>query len=200
VRKATGSGGVARASEGSIIERLSSFPVGAAIKRETDLPDALASRVGAIFILRANGLELADMLRRVHAAGKLAAVHLDLIDGLGPDRSGVSWLARSGVDAVISSHGQAIRAVRAEGLVAIQRLLLLQEDSIDSGLAAIERGKPDVVELLPGVILPNVRDLLASRLQVPLLAGGFIRTRRQAEAALQAGAFAVTTSSSDLWN
>jgi len=182
-----------------IVARLREHPVGAAIKEHDQLERALASSSAMLFILRGDGLDLAPLLRRVHAAGKLAAVHMDLVEGVGRDHVGVRWLVRAGADAVISSHGHLVRTIRASGVVAIQRLLLSDASSVTAGLAAVERAGPDLVEVLPGVILPHVRDLLVERLRVPLLAGGFIRSAADVEAALAAGAFAVSTSSPELW-
>ncbi len=182
-----------------IVARLREHPVGAAIKEHDQLERALASSSAMLFILRGDGLDLAPLLRRVHAAGKLAAVHMDLVEGVGRDHVGVRWLVRAGADAVISSHGHLVRTIRASGVVAIQRLLLIDASSVTAGLAAVERAGPDLVEVLPGVILPHVRDLLVERLRVPLLAGGFIRSAADVEAALAAGAFAVSTSSPELW-
>lgn len=181
------------------VRRLREFPCGAAVKSAEQLDAALDGRSGAIFILRANGLELAPMLRRIHDAGKVAAVHLDLVDGLASDIAGVRWLARSHADAIISSHGQVVRAVKAEGLVAIQRLLCVSRVAIDLGLAAVARAQPDIVELLPGILLPDVADLVLPHLTVPLLAGGFIRDGEDVRLVLAAGAIAVTTSERELW-
>jgi glycerol uptake operon antiterminator len=183
-----------------IIRRLTDYPVGAAVKSEEQLNAALESPPGVVFILRGDGLEITPVLRRVHAVGKLAAVHLDLVDGLASDVAGVRWLVRSGADAIISSHWQAVRAVKAEGVTAIQRLLCLSELAIDLGMAAVARAQPDIVELLPGVILPEVADLVLPRLTVPLLAGGFIRDDTDVRALLGAGALAVTTSDRALWS
>jgi glycerol uptake operon antiterminator len=182
-----------------IIRRLSDFPCGAAVKSEEQLLAALQGRAGVVFILRGNGLEIAPILRRVHAAGKLAAVHLDLVEGLASDIAGVRWLSRCGADAIISSQAQAVRAVKAEGVTAIQRILCLSELTVDLALGAVSRAQPDIVELLPGVILPQVADLVLPRLSVPLLAGGFVREERQVKAILRAGALAVTTSEEALW-
>jgi glycerol uptake operon antiterminator len=139
------------------------------------------------------------VLGRIHAAGKLAAVHLDLVDGLASDITGVRWLVRCGADAIISSHGQVVRAVQAEGLVAIQRLLCVSHGSVELGLASVLRARPDIVELLPGVILPEVADLVLRHLDVPLLAGGFIRDAGELRKVIAAGALAVTTSEQALW-
>lgn len=181
------------------VERLRAFPCCAAVKSADQLDAALDGRAGAVFILRGNGLELATQVRRVHAAGKVAAVHLDLIDGLTSDVAGVRWLIRCHADAIISSHGQAVRAVKAGHRVAIQRLLCVSRAAVDHGLAAIGRAEPDIVELLPGAILPSVADLVLPRITVPLLAGGFIRDASDVRRALQSGAMAVTTSERALW-
>ncbi len=194
--------GVTRAGGSSLagfLDRLRAFPFGAAVKGEAEVGRALAARAQVLFILRANGLELAPVLQQVHAAGKLAAVHLDLVDGLSADQGGLRWLVRCGADAAISARGDVVRSARAHGVVAIQRLLVQDEASIDHGLAAIARAEPDIVELLPGVILPHIRDLVVPRLGRPLLAGGFIRTPEDATAVLEAGALAVTTSAEALW-
>jgi glycerol uptake operon antiterminator len=180
------------------LARLAESPCCAAITSDAHLEAAVASSVSTLFILRGDGLELRPVVRRIHAAGKFVAVHLDLIDGLRPDRTAIAWLARAGVDAVISSHGQLMTAVRRENMIAIHRLLLTRRGLLDSGLAAVTRSGADIVEVLPGVILPDVRSRLP-RLDMPLLAGGFIRTEAEARAALAAGAVGVTTSTESLW-
>jgi len=179
--------------------RLAASPCCAAITSGQAIDAALASRVAIVFILRADGLSLGPLVERIHRAEKLVAVHLDLVDGLRADRAAVRWLARARVDAVISSHGQLMRAVQREGMVAIHRLLLVRHSLLESGCAAVSRSGADIVEVLPGAILPDVHSLLP-QLSVPLLAGGFIRTKDEARAVLAAGAAGVTTSSRDLWN
>jgi glycerol uptake operon antiterminator len=189
-------GSSAKLSE--FLARLAESPCCAAITSDVYVEAALASAVSTLFILRGDGLELKPLVRRIHATGKLVAVHLDLVDGLRPDRTAITWLARAGVDAVISSHGQLMPAIRRERMVAIHRLLLVRRSLLDSGLSAVTRSGADIVEVLPGVILPDVISLLP-HLDVPLLAGGFIRTEAEARAALAAGATAVTTSTETLW-
>jgi len=191
---------MSQASPSDFLARFAAFPCGAAVKTGDELDAAVRSRAGAVFLLRGNGLELAPVIRRVHDAGKLAVVHVDLVDGVASDIAGVRWLARSGADAVISSQGQAVRAVRAEGLVAIQRLLCTSGAAIDLALTAVSRSQPHIVELLPGVILPAVADLVLPRLGVPLLAGGFVRSGDDVRRLIAAGALAVTTSERALWN
>jgi glycerol uptake operon antiterminator len=179
--------------------RLAIYPYCAAVKSETDLELALSSRAEILVILRGDGLSLADPIRRAHANGKLVAVHLDLVDGVGDDLAGARWLLAGGADAIVSSHSQVIHGVKAAGGVAIQRLLLVDARSLDSGLIAIGKAMPDFVEVLPGGILPDLRQILAGRLAMPILVGGFISSRVDAAAVLDAGAVGVTTSSRVLW-
>jgi glycerol uptake operon antiterminator len=135
---------------------------------------------------------------RLHDAGKLVAVHVDLVGGLRADRASVGWLAGAGVDAVISSHGQLMAPIRHEGMTAIHRLLLTRRSQLDAAVAAIGRSGPNIVELLPGVLLPSVARWLPD-FGVPLLAGGFIRTEDDVAAVLGAGALGATTSAPTLW-
>jgi Glycerol-3-phosphate responsive antiterminator (mRNA-binding) len=182
-----------------LLERITRARCCAAITVDQQLDAALASRAEVLFILRGNGLDLAPAVHRIHDAGKLVAAHLDLISGLRADRAGVAWLARSGVDAIISSHGQLMPAIKQEGAIAIQRLLLVRQNQMHAAVAAISRSGPDIVEVLPGVILPDIIHLLP-KFNVPLLAGGFIRTEAEARAAVAAGAIGVTTSWPPLWD
>ncbi|HXQ96259.1 MAG TPA: glycerol-3-phosphate responsive antiterminator [Candidatus Acidoferrales bacterium] len=187
------------ASRERFLGRLAAAPCCAAITSGPRLDDALASPVAIVFILRANGLTLRPIVQRIHAADRLVAVHLDLVDGVRPDRAGVAWLAHAGVDAIISSQGQLVPAIRREGIVAIHRLLLIRHSLMEAAFAAAARSGADIVELLPGVILPEIAPLMP-RLAVPVLAGGFIRTEAEARAILAAGAAGVTTSSTNLWS
>ena len=189
---------LAPTSADAFVARLAQSPCCAAIVADPQLDIALGSAAPVIFTLRGNGLEISTTVRRVHDAGKLIAVHLDLVDGLRADHAGVVWLARLGVDAIITSHGQLMSPIRSEGAVAIQRLLLSRRSHLDTAVAAIGRSKPDIVEVLPGVILPSIRHRLPS-FGVPLLAGGFVRTRADVQALLAAGAVGVTTSTPELW-
>lgn len=159
---------------------------------------ALSSRAPVVFLLRGNGLSLVPLVRRIHDSGKLVAVHIDLVAGLRQDRAGVAWLAGAGVDAVISSHGQLMASIRSEGMTAILRLLIVRRSQLDSAVHAISRSSPSIVEILPGVLFPSIVDRMPP-FTLPVLAGGFIRTESDVQAALTAGALGVTTSSSALW-
>jgi len=182
----------------AFVARLREQPCCAAVVAEPFLDLALASASPIIVILRGDGLALREPIDRIHAAGKLAAVHLDLVDGLEADIHGVSWLARCGADAIVSSRGSLMPAIRREGRLAIHRVLLSRRSHLDSAMKAAARAAPDVLEVLPGILLPSITQLLP-RLGIPVLAGGFIRSPDDVRAVMAAGAAGVTTSQADLW-
>ena len=61
----------------------------------------------------------------------------------------------------------------------------------------IENTKPDMIEIMPGVI-PKALRLLADR-DIPVIAGGLIETKSEITAALGSGAIAVSTGKRELW-
>jgi glycerol uptake operon antiterminator len=185
-------------SPAEFIACLDDAPCCAAIVSDRFLEPAIESRAPILFVLRGNGLELGPVVNRVHDAGKMVAVHLDLVAGLRDDPVGVDWLARFGVDAIITSRGRLIPLIRQAGVVAIERLLLSRRSHLDAAVTALSRSNPDIVEVLPGVILPSIAPMIP-RFAVPVLAGGFVRTPADVRAILAAGAVGVTTSSRALW-
>jgi glycerol uptake operon antiterminator len=185
-------------SVAAFVARLRDRPCCAAVVDEAFLERALASASPIVVILRGDGLALRHSIERIHAAGKLAAVHLDLVDGLEADIHGVSWLARCGADAIVSSRGSLMPAIRREGCLAIHRVLLSRRSHLDSAMKAAARASPDILEVLPGILLPLITQLLP-RLGIPVLAGGFIRSPDDVRSVMVAGAAGVTTSQAELW-
>src|SRR5438552_11910899 len=183
-----------------LFEAFDRVPVAAVIPHAEDLPRAPASQVPAIFFVRAPAFHLGPLVWAVQARGKMAFVHIDLIAGLGKDRAGVPCLAREiGVNGIITSHSGLVAAAKAERVIAVQRLLLYDDLALPSALAALEHARPDIVEVLPGVIFPLVVDQIRARLPLPMIVGGFVKEPAQRESALQRGAVAISTSTAELW-
>ena len=175
------------------------YPVAAAIKSREDMEIALSTDVILLFILKSDGLELAPFIAQAHQRGKGVVVHIDLVSGVGKDRPGIQYLRQNGVDAIISSRSPLIAAGRAEGLTTIQRLLLVDDASLESGVKTIARAQPDIIEVLPGIIFPEVADKLHKALPGPFIAGGFIRTSDDVTRLQEAGVILCSSSAHSLW-
>ena len=175
------------------------FPVAAAIKTTEDIEIALEADVRLLFFLKGDAFQLAPAIARAHQQGKGVVVHIDLMSGVGKDRAGISYLRHIGVDAIITSRSQFVAAGKAEGLVMIQRLLLVDDSALDTGVRTLARAAPDMVEVLPGIIFPSVAPLLQQALPGPFIAGGFIRTVQDVTRIREAGGILSSSSTRDLW-
>jgi glycerol uptake operon antiterminator len=185
---------------GRLLETFKPVPVAAVISRAEELPRALSSSVPAVIFLRAPAFHLGPLVWSVQARGKMAFVHIDLIAGLGKDRAGIAFLAREiGVNGIITSHSALVAAAKAERVIAMQRLLLYDDLAVPSALTALEHARPDIVEVLPGVIFPLIVDQIRARADLPIIVGGFINDLAERDAALQRGAVAVSSSAAELW-
>ena len=96
-------------------------------------------------------------------------------------------------------HPPLIRRARHQGLLTIQRAFILDSLSLNNLSGQLEQGKPDFVEILPG-IMPRVITEISTRTRVPVIAGGLLRDKADVMAAMRAGASAVSTSAPELWD
>ncbi len=175
------------------------FPVAAAMKSNEDMEVALQSDALLLFLLKGDAFQIAPFIKEAHQRGKGVVVHMDLVSGIGKDRAGIQYLRQVGVDAIITSRSQLVSAGRAEGLTTIQRLLLLDDSALDNGVRSIARAAPDIVEILPGIIFPEVAQTLQRSLPGPFIAGGFIRTAADVARVQAAGSILSSSSTYALW-
>ncbi len=183
-----------------LLEQLQINPVVAAAGNEEELALALKSDCRVVFLLMGNVLDIGELTRRVHESDKLCVIHLDLIDGLSSKEIAVDAIFReTGAEGIISTRGALIKRAKQLGLAAIQRGFMLDSRSLSSFEQLIQQSKPDFVEILPG-LLPKVIATLKERVDVPIIAGGFIHEKEDVIAALQAGALAVSASSPNTWS
>ena len=177
-------------------ERLADNPIIAAVQ-EDGFAAALASPAQVIFCLRANIFSISDHVQKAHEAGKLLFVHIDLADGVGRDRAGLSYLASLGVDGVISTRTQLVRQAKEEGLLSVQRFFALDSQGLSSMEETLEGTAPDLLEIMPGVIGKVIARFSIG--ETPVIAGGLIETKEELLAALSHGAIAVSTGKKELW-
>ena len=86
-------------------------------------------------------------------------------------------------------------------------MLLYCQSILDSmALVNIERqsrvnrdSQPDMIEILPGVIVPKMIRKICSMSRVPVICGGLIQEKEDVMNALSSGAAAISTTSSEVW-
>ncbi|MCQ2448652.1 MAG: glycerol-3-phosphate responsive antiterminator [Clostridia bacterium] len=180
-----------------ITESLKDYPIIAAVK-DDKFAAALTSPANVVFYLSADLLTVQERIRAAHDAGKLLLVHLDLAEGIGKDASGVKFLKQCGVDGIISTRANLIRAARESGLFAVQRFFALDSQGVQSIDGILENCRPNMIEVMPGVVYKVIERL--NRKGHSVIAGGLLETKTDVTDALKAGAFAISTGKTDLWS
>ncbi len=182
------------------LARLARRPVIAAVRSAEDLQAALKSLAPAVFLLGGSLMTLPTMVEQVHRVGKYAFVHLDLSDGLGRDNAAVDWCSLAlRPDGLISTRPQLLRYAKGQGLMTIQRLFLVDSESLENGMRLIKTAPPDLVEVLPGLV-PKAITRLKETLHMPVIAGGMVTEEEDLRRAMAAGASGVSTSERLLWD
>lgn len=172
----------------------------AAVQSESDFEEALGSKANIIFLLTGSIMNLKDLVAKAKKVKKHVFLHMDFIEGIASDKSGVHYVAQEiKPTGIISTQTHLIRAAKDVQLMAIQRIFLIDRNAIHKGVKAIEQSQPDAVELMPG-LMPRVISEMTGLTPLPIIAGGLIQFEEEVYRALEAGALAVSVGSKDLWS
>ncbi|WP_446899838.1 glycerol-3-phosphate responsive antiterminator [Clostridium sp. LBM24168] len=181
-------------------EMLIENPVIAAIRDEKGLDAAVKSNAGIVFVLYGDVLGIKYICSRLKGSNKLVFAHMDLIDGLRGDQSAVRFIKEfAGADGVISTKSSNIKYAKHLGLYAIQRMFAIDSLSLRTGIRSIHETNPNAVEVMPGVA-NKIISVIEKEIKVPIIAGGLITKKKDVIDSLSAGAVAVSTTDSELWN
>lgn len=182
-----------------IFDRLAQNPVVAAVKDEESLAKSLASVPQVVFVLYGDITSVGPVVHRIHEAGKLAVIHLDLIDGFSAREAVVEYVKRdTAADGIISTRGNLVKRAHELGLIAIRRFFLLDSRAMESIEKQLADGAADLIEVLPGV-MPKVLEKIRAISPVPFIAGGLIADKEDVMAALSAGAVAISSTNPKVW-
>lgn len=183
----------------TFLDALYDCPVVASVKDEAGLEQALKAQCGVIFLLFGNVLNITGLVERIKDAGKLALVHLDLVDGLAMRDISVDFLAKeTRADGIITTRPQLARRAKSAGLISLQRFFLLDSLALQNMHKQLEQDCCDLIEVLPGVMPKLIRQIAATT-KKPVVAGGLISDKEDVTAALSAGAVAVSSTNESIW-
>ena len=170
-----------------------------ASRQMKDLEKAVASSYEYLVLLDVHISQLKHACNMVQQANKKLFLHLDLIQGLQSDAHATEYLCQEYRPyGILSTKSSVIQKAKQKGVLAVQRIFLIDNSALEKSCKLIENTQPDVIEVLPGG-MPSIIRKVKERTNLPILAGGFISTSEDVKLALQAGAEAVTTSNKQLW-
>ncbi|MCD8155377.1 MAG: glycerol-3-phosphate responsive antiterminator [Clostridiales bacterium] len=182
-------------------ELIEANPVIAAVKNDQGL-DTCCDRCGDIkivFILYGDVCSIGEIVQRVKDAGKIAMVHVDLIDGLNSKEIAVDYIHRhTQADGIISTRPAIIKRGKELGLYTTLRIFVLDSMAYENIPRQLASAKPDMVEILPG-LMPKIIRNITKMSRVPVIAGGLISDKEDVMSALSAGAISVSSTNSDVW-
>ncbi len=183
-----------------MIEFLSNNRIIAAVKDQKNLEKACLSPVKVVFLLFGSISDLPEKTSLLKKQGKIVYIHVDLIDGLKPDRQGIAYVAKAvRPHGIISTKPSTIKLAAELGLKGVLRIFMIDASAYNTGIHGILSCSPDLVEIMPGLLTEVVAEL-KNEVSVPIVAGGMIKTKTQAANALHSGAIAISTSSNKLWD
>ena len=180
-------------------DALDDSPIIAAIKDDAGLARCLSCDSRIIFILYGDVITIPTIVEQVKSAGKLAFVHMDLIQGLSSKEVAVDYIARSTqADGIISTKAPLIQRAKELSLYTIMRFFFIDSMAYHSIEKQLKNTKPDVIEVLPGP-MPSVVKHIHKMFHQPLISSGLISEKEDVYALLDAGATSISTTDQDVW-
>ncbi len=143
---------------------------------------------------------IAEIVDQVKEMGKMAIVHIDLINGLSAKEISVDFIKKyTKADGIISMKPALIKRANDLGLFTIQRFYMIDGFTYANVAKNIKTCDPDVVEFMPAG-LSKVMRYLVEQIDKPIVASGLSQDKEDIMGALKAGALAVATTNRDLWD
>lgn len=181
------------------VELLADSPVVAAVKETDDLQAAIDSDCRIMILMCGDLCSVSDMVERCKACGKIVILHVDLITGLEARTIYVDYVRRfTKADGVTSTRPAVVKYAKEQGLIAGLRTFVVDSRALAGLISGINNLSADYVEILPGVSTSVIRKVRAAT-DLPLIAGGLIEEKTDIYAALSAGADAISTTRTALW-
>ncbi|MBS4212038.1 MULTISPECIES: glycerol-3-phosphate responsive antiterminator [Neobacillus] len=144
--------------------------------------------------------QLKNINQMAKQSGKKMIYHVDLIHGIKNDEYATEYICQEFKPyGLISTKAGVIQKAKQKGVIAVQRIFLIDSHALEKSYKLIEKTQPDYIEVLPGAMPWMIKEV-KERVNIPIFAGGLIRTAVEIENALNAGATAITTSKKELWN
>ncbi len=181
------------------MEIMEESPVIAAVKDMEGLHKCFESESKIVFILFGDICNINEIINIVKANGRIAIVHMDLINGLSQREISVDYLKNNTqADGIISTKVALIRRAKELKLFTVLRFFVIDSMAIENIKRQVETVAPDFVEILPGV-MPKVIRQICKMITVPIIAGGLIADKEDVMTALSAGAISISTTNQNIW-
>ena len=185
------------------IQAVEANPVIAAVKSDEGLRHCLDTDIGIVFTLYGDLGSIENIVKQIKDAGKIAMVHIDLVNGMQPKEVSLDFIRnRTGADGIITTKYSLVQHAKNLELNTILRMFMLDSTSMETldRYSRQDSVQPDIMELLPGPLLPDVIRRANQICRVPVMASGLISRKEEIMNALKNGAISISTTNETLWN
>ena len=185
------------------VDKIEAFPIIAAVKDDSELERCLATDVDVVFTLYGDVCTIPDITKKIKSSGRIAMVHLYLVAGLTQKEISIDYIRdKTCADGIITTRTNLIRHAKERGLATVLRYFVLDSMALDNIQKLSQQGyasQPDVIEILPGTLVPKVVKRICAMSRVPVVAGGLIQDREDVMNMLDNGVIAISTSCPEVW-
>ncbi len=185
------------------INKIEINPIIAAVKNDEGLETALTEDVEIIFVLYGDICTISGIVKKIKQAGKVAMVHVDLITGLNNSKDVCLDFIKNNTEAdgIITTKSNLIAHAKELELNTVLRYFILDSMALQNieKQAKSPGVRPDIIEFLPGIVLPKMIKRINKVSRVPIIAGGLIADKEDVMNALDAGALAISTTNEMVW-
>ncbi|MCG0276533.1 MAG: glycerol-3-phosphate responsive antiterminator [Thermosediminibacteraceae bacterium] len=170
------------------------------VRKLKDLEYALQCKSPFILLSEIHIGNLKEFTSLCHTKDKLVLVNIDLVGGLSKDSTGIKFLKTLyKVDGIMSPNPIFINMAKDLEMICIHRFFMIDSKSFESGMKALENSNCDAVEILPSPMAADYFQVIKEQKNVPILAGGFIKSVQMIKELFELGIDGVTTSNKNFW-
>ena len=139
--------------EQKFYDAMADCPVIAAVKNVEGIERCLESDVKIVFVLFGNLCSISGIVERVKEAGKMALVHIDLVEGLSAHEVAVDYIRKNTrADGIISTRLNMINRAKELSFYTVFRIFVLDSRAYQSIEKQRKQIRADFIEILPGVM------------------------------------------------
>ncbi len=183
----------------SLEELLLDNPIIGAVKNDSNLSAVLETDVKIVFVLYGTILNIEEIAQKLTAHNKVFFIHVDMVEGLKSDESGIMFLKKyANPFGIISTKPHQLKIARKHSMQTILRMFIIDSMSLETAIKNSDEHKPSALEIMPG-ISSKIIDKIKAKTNIPVIAGGLIEDRDDVISALDAGAIAISTTNNKVW-
>lgn len=180
-------------------EALENSPIIAAVKDDDGLQKCLNIESSVVFILYGDVCSIPRIVETVKSFGKIAMVHIDLINGLSSKEIAVDFLKQyTRTDGIITTKPGLVRRAKELDLYTILRFFVIDSMAYENIERQTKAARPDFIEVLPA-LMPKIVSKICALSPIPVIAGGLVSDKEDIMALLQAGVISVSSTNERTW-